>query len=132
MEPINLNPMNNKKPTKAEIDFLLKQIKEAIENGRNFFIMAEMRDNAMGAGSGRKDLIPFVVSCMMANKGTADLILNAAINYVRTKVQDELCKDCPGKKDCEKLEEICDEAKVDTSLKKELDLLQSLMKPGKN
>jgi hypothetical protein len=132
MKPKNLNPMRNKKPSKKEIELLTNSLRTAIEADREFIVIAELKDNALSAGSGRKTLIPFLVGCMMANRETADLVMNAAVNYVRAKIEDGLCKDCPGKDDCERLEDLCDMAKTDSTLKKELELLESLMQPGKN
>ena len=128
----NLNPMNTKTPSKQDIDLIVYSLRKAIESGHQFMVIADLGGNALTAGSTHKKLIPFLVGCMMANNETADLVMNAAVNFIRAKIEDGLCKDCPGKGECKRLEDLCDEAKNQPTFKKELDLLESLLQPGKN
>jgi hypothetical protein len=124
--------MNTKRPNANEVDLILNELRKALEAGRAFLVMAEMPGNAMAAGSGRKKLVPFMVGCMMANEYTADLIMNAAMNFIREKIEDEVCNDCDKINECTKIAEMCATAVKDLGLKKEFPLFEKMQKPCKN
>ena len=124
--------MNTHKPHPNEINLILQELRKALEDGRAFLVMAEMPGNAIAAGSGRKKLVPFMVSCMKANEYTADLIMNAALNFIRTKIEDEICKDCDKIDECTKIAEMCATAVTDLGLQKDFTLFEKMKKPCKN
>lgn len=121
-----------KKVTQQEIEVLLRFLKKAIQGNLAFVVMAEGRGNAMTAGSGKKELIPFLVGCMMSNPETADLIMNTALNFIREKMSEEVCGDCEKKGECRRIKEMCDTPDLMKKMKQGIVDLENMIKSSMN
>ena len=86
----------------------------------------------MTAGSGKENLLPFIVGTMMSNPQTADLIMNAALNFIREKMSDEMCSDCEKKADCKRISEVCDTPDLIKKMKEGLSDFENMIKSSKN
>lgn len=119
-------------PNAAQKTELLKALKAVLDKGNDFAIMLDLDTHALMAGSDRMRLVEFLATCMLVDEDTAQLLMNAVLNYILNKLNVEGCDSCPAREGCDgvkkaKQRECGDEALVHT-LKK----LLSQMRVAKN
>ncbi len=94
--------------------------------------MLDLGPNALSVGSGKTQLIEFLVNCMMSSQETADVFLNAVMNYISNRILQDVCDGCDKSKTCEKKESNCDPENLYDEIKSQLEMAMKLTKVGKN
>lgn len=121
-----------KEPSKEQTETLLDALRYALESGNEFMVIADLGEAAIHAGSGRESLLEFVVSCMMANDETAQLILNCAMNFMANKIMHDVCDKCEKAEACGKKQKMCDPEEVFNLIKTDLEKALNFTKSGLN
>ena len=121
-----------KEPSQAQIESMLQALRCAMQHGNSFFVMADLNNNALTAGSSRMSLVEFMVNCMMADGETAELLLNAVMNYISNTILQDVCGKCDKSEVCGKKQSSCDPENLFGDIKSQLEVAMKLMKFGKN
>ncbi len=121
-----------KEPSQAQNESMLQALRCAMQHGNNFFVMADLNNNALTAGSSRMPLVEFMVNCMMADSETAELLLNAVMNFISNKILQDVCGNCDKSENCHKKQNHCDPENLFGDIKSQLEVAMKLMKFGKN
>jgi hypothetical protein len=121
-----------KAPSEAQIETLLQLLRIAMKNGNDFFVMADLETAALNAGSGKMDLLEFMVSCMLANGETAELLVNVVMNFLSNKILQDVCGNCNKSDSCQKKEANCDPEHLFADIKTQVEMALKLTKIGKN
>ena len=121
-----------KNPSKEQSETLLEALRYALESGNEFMVIADLGESAVHAGSGHESLLEFVVSCMMANEETAQLILNCAMNFMANKIMHDVCDKCEKAETCGKKKKMCNPEEVFDMIKNDLQEAIKLTKSGLN
>ena len=94
--------------------------------------MADLDSCALNAGSGKMKLLEFMVNCMMANKETAEFLINVVMNYISNRVLQDVCGNCDKSAACKKKEANCDPENLFDDIKTQLEMALKLTKAGMN
>ena len=95
-------------------------------------VMADIGPQALSAGSGRLSLVEFMVTCMIADQQTAELLINVVMNFISNKILNDMCGKCDKEDTCEKRENNCDPETLYSDIKAQLELALKLTKSGMN